>query len=402
MHVWLPVGRAAELGLQASRPASRCGWPPRRGLRRATGTRVPVRATRGARSPGRTRRDRTTDAPAVSEQPAGRATLHWVGTAAEVAATSRRRPEDGEGQAPASWWRKARGRRAGAPELEPQVSARFCSIQTRAQEPPVSARGAPAPRPRPARPPRRPARPARRPGTGRSRGRTTGRGSPPGRCPRRRPAPPPAPRPSAGRGCRSARRAAAAWPRTAPAAGSGTAPAGRRTASRTSAPTGPRQAVAVQRPRRLLARLAGPVLVAAVQDLQQGPAHQRRVVVGLGEPARPHPRAEAGDAAVVHRRRDDVAHRPVLDVGVAAAAGQQPQEVATCPSRCCRARPPARRTRPRGRTAASGRSAPSPRQITARLAVRPPLQPHPHVLLERQRLGRPGLHEPRSRVSAAW
>ena len=50
-----------------------------------------------------------------------------------------------------------------------------------------------------------------------------------------RPGRPRAPRPTRGRGCRSARRAAAAWRPTARAAGSGSAPAGRPTACRTAA-----------------------------------------------------------------------------------------------------------------------------------------------------------------------
>ena len=50
----------------------------------------------------------------------------------------------------------------------------------------------------------------------------------------RRAAPPPAPRPRPGRGCRSARRAAAGSRRTAPAAAPGTGPADRRRACRTA------------------------------------------------------------------------------------------------------------------------------------------------------------------------
>ena len=115
------------------------------------------------------------------------------------------------------------------------------------------------------------------------------------------------------------------------------------------------QPVAVQRPGRLLPAQPGAVLVAAVQDLQQRPADQLGVGVGLGEEARPHPRAEHGRPGVRHRVDRDVGHRLVLDVRVGAAAGEQPQEVRLARPVGARARPPGRRSRPRGRTAASGR-----------------------------------------------
>ncbi len=56
-------------------------------------------------------------------------------------------------------------------------------------------------------------------------------------------------------------------------------------------------------------------------------ADQLGVLVGLHEPAGPHPGAELGLAVVDDRLDRCVADRPVLDVGVAAADGQQPQEV---------------------------------------------------------------------------
>ena len=40
------------------------------------------------------------------------------------------------------------------------------------------------------------------------------------------------------------------------------------------------------------------MVVAAVQHLEQGPADQLGVLVGLGEPAGPHPSSEAGYAGV--------------------------------------------------------------------------------------------------------
>ena len=93
---------------------------------------------------------------------------------------------------------------------------------------------------------------------------------------------------------------------------------------------GVRQLVAVEHPGRLLAAHAGAAVrraVAAVQDLQQRAADQLGVLVGLHEPARPHPRTELGLARVQHRLDLDVADRPVLDVGVAAAGRQEPEEV---------------------------------------------------------------------------
>ena len=67
--------------------------------------------------------------------------------------------------------------------------------------------------------------------------------------------------------------------------------------------------------------------VAAVQDLEQRAAQQLGVLVGLHEPARPDPGAQLGLAGVQHRLGRHVADRLVLDVGVAAAGRQQPQEV---------------------------------------------------------------------------
>ena len=125
---------------------------------------------------------------------------------------------------------------------------------------------------------------------------------------------------------------------------------------------GPRQAVAVEHPGSLLAGASGAVLVAPVQDLQQGPADQGRLLVGLREPARPHPRAEPEPTGVRHRHRLDVADRAVLGVGVAAARRDQPQEVRLARPVAARAPRPARRTRSRGRTASSGRSARAPRR----------------------------------------
>ena len=70
------------------------------------------------------------------------------------------------------------------------------------------------------------------------------------------------------------------------------------------------------------------MVVAPVQDLQQRAPLQLGMLVGLHEPAGPHPGAELGLAGVADRGdRAGRPDRPVLDVGVAAAGGEQPQEV---------------------------------------------------------------------------
>ena len=91
-----------------------------------------------------------------------------------------------------------------------------------------------------------------------------------------------------------------------------------------------RQLVAVQDPGGLLAPHPGAAVgaaVAAVQHLQQRPADQLGVLVGLHEPAGPHPGAELGLALVQTGLIGDLADRAVLDVRVAAAGGEQAQEV---------------------------------------------------------------------------
>ena len=91
-----------------------------------------------------------------------------------------------------------------------------------------------------------------------------------------------------------------------------------------------RELVAVQHPGGLLAAHAGAAVgapVTAVQDLQQRAAEQLGVLVGLHEPARAHARTELGLAGVPDRLDGHVLDGPVLDVRVAAAPGQEPQEV---------------------------------------------------------------------------
>ncbi len=67
--------------------------------------------------------------------------------------------------------------------------------------------------------------------------------------------------------------------------------------------------------------------VAAVQDLQQGPAGELGVGMGLHEPAGSHPSAELGATGVLHGSDGDITDRPVLDVRVGPASREQPQEV---------------------------------------------------------------------------
>ena len=182
--------------------------------------------------------------------------------------------------------------------------------------------------------------------------------------------------------------------RTARAAGSGTAPAGRPTATRRSAPrpAPARSGRARGRPARAASRSRWSSPRCRISSSVR--PMQRRVLVGLREPAGPHPRAEPHPAGVLDRRRPDVADRLVLDVGVAAAGARAAAGSATCPSRWSRARRPARRTRPRGRRASSARSSSQlASQTTARLAGAAAGEPHRHLLAQRHRLGRPGLLE---------
>ena len=69
------------------------------------------------------------------------------------------------------------------------------------------------------------------------------------------------------------------------------------------------------------------MLVAPVQDLQQRPVGKIRPAVELSEVSRSDPRAEHRPPGVRDRGRHILADRPVLDVRVAAAGGQQPQQV---------------------------------------------------------------------------
>ena len=186
---------------------------------------------------------------------------------------------------------------------------------------------------------------------GRSYGQTSDHVSQRARCPRTRPVRLPAPLPTARRGCLSARRAVAAWRRTAPAEGSAGGPADRRTATRSSARPHararngrvPAPPVRGSRP----ARWALP----AMQDLRSvRPASSGWTWVCTNHPGRTRAPSRA---------------RPECRTG---ATGRSPTGGARCRDRCprrraaagsvtCRSRwspgpRRARRTRPRGRTAA--------------------------------------------------
>ena len=132
--------------------------------------------------------------------------------------------------------------------------------------------------------------------------------------------------------------------------------------------------------------------VAAVQDLQQGPAEQLGVLVGLHEPARAHARAELGLAGVPDRLDRGVVDRAVLDVGVGAAGGQQPQEVRLARAVAAQHRDPLavpdleveRLHQPGQLEALADHGA---------LAGAAALEPHRHLLLARLLGRRPGLLE---------
>src|SRR4051812_24806845 len=91
--------------------------------------------------------------------------------------------------------------------------------------------------------------------------------------------------------------------------------------------TGTSELVTVQGTRSLVARQPVTVLVTAVQDLQQRPADEGRVLVRLREPAGPYPRAEPRRALVRYWRNHHVSDRPVLVVRVRAPGRQQPEQV---------------------------------------------------------------------------
>jgi hypothetical protein len=70
------------------------------------------------------------------------------------------------------------------------------------------------------------------------------------------------------------------------------------------------------------------VLIAPVQDFQQGLAQQVRPDVGLGEEAGPDAGAEFHGALVRHFGDFDVGYWQVLPFRIGSAGGKQPQEVA--------------------------------------------------------------------------
>ena len=87
------------------------------------------------------------------------------------------------------------------------------------------------------------------------------------------------------------------------------------------------QLVAIELARRLLPAHPGPMIVAAMQDLQQRTAQQLGMVVGLGEPSRPDPGTEFRLARMLDRRDLKLTDRLMLEIGIGPAARQQPQEV---------------------------------------------------------------------------
>src|SRR5512144_971148 len=67
--------------------------------------------------------------------------------------------------------------------------------------------------------------------------------------------------------------------------------------------------------------------VAAMEDLQQRPAPELRMLVGLHEPAWSDTGPQPGTPGVPDRLDRALVHRPVLDVRVRPPDGEQPQEV---------------------------------------------------------------------------
>ena len=203
-------------------------------------------------------------------------------------------------------------------------------------------------------------------------------------CRRRPRAPPPAPRRCRGRGCRSARRAAASCSPPARAAAPAGAPAGRPTACRR--PGRPGRAARSGAARRSACAAVEPAaaVVAAVQH------------------ARPASCRSSSGCSWVCANQPGTTRAPSRATPVCATvlAGEQPQEVRLAAAVGAEHARAARRRRPRGRTAASARSARAARRSSARTPVRPPLQPHRHLLVDdllRRRPGRlelrqPGLH----------
>ncbi|SKU08430.1 Uncharacterised protein [Mycobacteroides abscessus subsp. abscessus] len=59
-----------------------------------------------------------------------------------------------------------------------------------------------------------------------------------------------------------------------------------------------------------------------MQDVQQRPIHQPRVMMCLCEPARTHPRAQPKPPVVIYRLGNHVADRQLVQFRVGAAAGQ--------------------------------------------------------------------------------
>ena len=239
------------------------------------------------------------------------------------------------------------------------------------------------------------------PGTGRTRARTTGRASPPPPCPRRRPAPPPAPRPSPGRGCRSARRAAAGWRRTARAAGSAAAPAGRRRASRRSARPGrrARSGPAPGWPARGRGR-RGARRRGAGSSSRVRPARSGRVCVCANQPGRT--RAPS--------RTDPVwatGSTCTSPTGRCSRSGSEPP-AASSRRKCDLPDPlePSTATRSPNHSSASNGCirpvSPRPSATTTRLPVRPPRSRMVTFCSRGRSCGGPASSNLRSRVWAAW
>ena len=177
-----------------------------------------------------------------------------------------------------------------------------------------------------------------------------------------RAAPPPAPRRWPGRGCPSARRAAAASRRTAPAAAPGTGPAARRRGCRSAGRPAPassyRDSAGIACGRGRPVRRSSPR-----QRISTRVRSSRSGRSWVCEKCPGRTRAPSRDRAAVRDRRERRAvDRRLRRVRVGAAAGQQPQEVRLAGAVARRGPRPGRRTRSPGRTGRSGSPAPAARR----------------------------------------
>lgn len=69
------------------------------------------------------------------------------------------------------------------------------------------------------------------------------------------------------------------------------------------------------------------MIITAMQDLQQRPTQQLRMMVGLREPARAYPGTESGLAGMRNSGNVKIAYRLVSSIRIGAAARQQAEKM---------------------------------------------------------------------------